>query len=294
MKTDTETSTPLYPDAPMETEMKRDPADVLSQAAVPQAGAPMVRFAGVTKRYGALTVLDALDLEVASNEKVAIIGPSGSGKSTLLRVLMTLDPLTDGMIEVDGEPLTHMRKNGVLVPASVRHLRRVRSKIGMVFQSFNLFPHMTALANTIEAPMRVLGLSRKEATDRARDLLSLVGLEDKCNHYPSQLSGGQQQRVAIARALAMRPKVMLFDEVTSALDPELCGEVLNVIRRLGSEHNLTMLMVTHQMGFAREFADRVCFFSQGKIIEQGPPQQFFAAPQHERTQQFLRAVREAV
>jgi polar amino acid transport system ATP-binding protein len=180
------------------------------------------------------------------------------------------------------------------VPASVRHLRRVRSKIGMVFQSFNLFPHMTALANTIEAPMRVLGLSRKEATDRARDLLSLVGLEDKCNHYPSQLSGGQQQRVAIARALAMRPKVMLFDEVTSALDPELCGEVLNVIRRLGSEHNLTMLMVTHQMGFAREFADRVCFFSQGKIIEQGPPQQFFAAPQHERTQQFLRAVREAV
>ncbi|MGF7129665.1 polar amino acid transport system ATP-binding protein [Paraburkholderia sp. EB58] len=295
MKTDTETSTPLYPDAPvMETEMKRDPADVLSQAAVPQADAPMVRFAGVTKRYGALTVLDALDLEVASNEKVAIIGPSGSGKSTLLRVLMTLDPLTDGMIEVDGEPLTHMRKNGVLVPASVRHLRRVRSKIGMVFQSFNLFPHMTALANTIEAPMRVLGLSRKEATDRARDLLSLVGLEDKCNHYPSQLSGGQQQRVAIARALAMRPKVMLFDEVTSALDPELCGEVLNVIRRLGSEHNLTMLMVTHQMGFAREFADRVCFFSQGKIIEQGPPQQFFAAPQHERTQQFLRAVREAV
>jgi polar amino acid transport system ATP-binding protein len=295
MKTDTETSTPLYPDAPvMETEMKRDPADVLSQAAVPQADAPMVRFAGVTKRYGALTVLDALDLEVASNEKVAIIGPSGSGKSTLLRVLMTLDPLTDGMIEVDGEPLTHMRKNGVLVPASVRHLRRVRSKIGMVFQSFNLFPHMTALANTIEAPMRVLGLSRKEATDRARDLLSLVGLEDKCNHYPSQLSGGQQQRVAIARALAMRPKVMLFDEVTSALDPELCGEVLNVIRRLGSEHNLTMLMVTHQMGFAREFADRVCFFSQGKIIEQGQPQQFFAAPQHERTQQFLRAVREAV
>ncbi|MDR6491664.1 ectoine/hydroxyectoine ABC transporter ATP-binding protein EhuA [Paraburkholderia sp. 22099] len=274
--------------------MKRDdPASVL----VPQGGTqeePMVRFAGVTKRYGALTVLDALDLEIGRNEKVAIIGPSGSGKSTLLRVLMTLDPLTDGMIEVDGEPLTHMRKNGVLVPASLKHLRRVRSKIGMVFQSFNLFPHMTALANTIEAPMQVLGLSRKEATERARDLLSLVGLEDKCNHYPSQLSGGQQQRVAIARALAMRPKVMLFDEVTSALDPELCGEVLNVIRRLGSEHNLTMLMVTHQMGFAREFADRVCFFSQGKIIEQGPPQQFFSAPRHERTQQFLRAVKEAV
>ncbi|MBP0592002.1 ectoine/hydroxyectoine ABC transporter ATP-binding protein EhuA [Paraburkholderia sp. LEh10] len=254
----------------------------------------MVRFAGVTKRYGTLTVLDELDLEIAPNEKVAIIGPSGSGKSTLLRVLMTLDPLTSGMIEVDGEPLTHMRKNGALVPASSAHLRRVRSKIGMVFQSFNLFPHMTALANTIEAPMQVLGLSRKEATDRARELLTLVGLENKCNHYPSQLSGGQQQRVAIARALAMRPKVMLFDEVTSALDPELCGEVLNVIRRLGAEHNLTMLMVTHQMGFAREFADRVCFFSQGKIIEQGPPQQFFTSPQHERTQQFLRAVHEAV
>jgi polar amino acid transport system ATP-binding protein len=300
MKSGIDAPTPPHPDAlVMEKEMKRDPADVLSHAAGVQAStsptdAPMVRFAGVTKRYGTLTVLDSLDLEIARNEKVAIIGPSGSGKSTLLRVLMTLDPLTDGMIEVDGEPRTHMHKNGVLVPASMRHLRRVRSKIGMVFQSFNLFPHMTALANTIEAPMRVLGLSRKEAIERARDLLSLVGLDDKCDHYPSQLSGGQQQRVAIARALAMRPKVMLFDEVTSALDPELCGEVLNVIRRLGSEHNLTMLMVTHQMGFAREFADRVCFFSQGKIIEQGAPQQFFAAPQHERTQQFLRAVREAV
>ncbi|HWT36003.1 MAG TPA: ectoine/hydroxyectoine ABC transporter ATP-binding protein EhuA [Paraburkholderia sp.] len=274
--------------------MKRDPVAALSETSNAKGDQPMVRFAGVTKRYGALTVLDELDLDIAPNEKVAIIGPSGSGKSTLLRVLMTLDPLTGGMIEVDGEPLTHMRKNGSLVPASLSHLRRVRSKIGMVFQSFNLFPHMTALANTIEAPMQVLGLSRKEATERARELLTLVGLEDKCNHYPSQLSGGQQQRVAIARALAMRPKVMLFDEVTSALDPELCGEVLNVIRRLGEEHNLTMLMVTHQMGFAREFADRVCFFSQGKIIEQGPPQQFFTSPQHERTQQFLRAVREAV
>jgi len=295
VKTDLDALTPPHAALSVENPMKRDdPASVMEpQAAVP-GEAPMVRFVGVTKRYGALTVLDELDLDIGRNEKVAIIGPSGSGKSTLLRVLMTLDPLTDGMIEVDGEPLTHMRKNGQLVPASLKHLRRVRSKIGMVFQSFNLFPHMTALANTIEAPMQVLGLSRKEATERARDLLSLVGLEDKCNHYPSQLSGGQQQRVAIARALAMRPKVMLFDEVTSALDPELCGEVLNVIRRLGSEHNLTMLMVTHQMGFAREFADRVCFFSQGKIIEQGPPQQFFSAPQHERTQQFLRAVKEAV
>ncbi len=295
VKTDLDAPTPPHSALSVENPMKRDdPASLLDPKAGTPGEAPMVRFAGVTKRYGALTVLDELNLEIARNEKVAIIGPSGSGKSTLLRVLMTLDPLTGGMIEVDGEPLTHMHRNGVLVPASLKHLRRVRSKIGMVFQSFNLFPHMTALANTIEAPMQVLGLSRKEATERARDLLSLVGLEDKCNHYPSQLSGGQQQRVAIARALAMRPKVMLFDEVTSALDPELCGEVLNVIRRLGSEHNLTMLMVTHQMGFAREFADRVCFFSQGKIIEQGPPQQFFSAPQHERTQQFLRAVKEAV
>jgi len=273
--------------------MKRDLDPALGADAVAPNVQPMVRFAGVTKRYGSLTVLDALDLEVARNEKVAIIGPSGSGKSTLLRVLMTLDPLSDGLIEVEGEPLTHMRRNGALVPASERHVREVRRKIGMVFQSFNLFPHMTAIQNTIEAPLRVLGMSKRDANERGRELLSMVGLDDKCNHFPSQLSGGQQQRVAIARALAMRPKVMLFDEVTSALDPELCGEVLNVIRRLGREHDLTMLMVTHQMGFAKEFADRVCFFSQGKIIEQAPPQQFFGAPQHERTQQFLRAVREA-
>jgi len=273
--------------------MKRDLDPALGADAVAPNVQPMVRFAGVTKRYGSLTVLDALDLEVARNEKVAIIGPSGSGKSTLLRVLMTLDPLSGGLIEVEGEPLTHMRRNGALVPASERHVREVRRKIGMVFQSFNLFPHMTAIQNTIEAPLRVLGMSKRDANERGRELLSMVGLDDKCNHFPSQLSGGQQQRVAIARALAMRPKVMLFDEVTSALDPELCGEVLNVIRRLGREHDLTMLMVTHQMGFAKEFADRVCFFSQGKIIEQAAPQQFFGAPQHERTQQFLRAVREA-
>src|SRR2546422_3508511 len=254
---------------------------------------PMVSFRGVTKRYGSLCVLDHLDLEIARNERVAIIGPSGSGKSTLLRVLMTLEGIDEGVIEVDHEPLTHMPRNGVLVPANERYQRRVRTKIGMVFQSFNLFPHMTALQNCIEAPMRALGLSRREAVERATELLNMVGLADKLKHYPSQLSGGQQQRVAIARALAMRPKVMLFDEVTSALDPELCGEVLNVIHRLGEEHNLTMLMVTHQMGFAKESADRVCFFSQGKIVEQGPPQQVFGAPRHERTQAFLRAVFEA-
>ena len=255
---------------------------------------PMVRFEGVTKRYGALTVLDDLNLEVKRGEKVAIIGPSGSGKTTVLRMLMTLERIDGGVIWVDGEPMTHMPKNGSMVPAEAKHLRRVRSKIGMVFQHFNLFPHMTALGNCIEAPMTVLGLPRREAEERAADLLNLVGLGEKKGHYPAQLSGGQQQRVAIARALAMRPKVMLFDEVTSALDPELCGEVLQVIRKLGSEHDLTMLMVTHQMGFAKEFADRVCFFYQGKICEQGVPKELFVSPKNERTQQFLRAVLEAV
>ncbi|MBL8710498.1 MAG: ectoine/hydroxyectoine ABC transporter ATP-binding protein EhuA [Rhodospirillaceae bacterium] len=254
----------------------------------------MVRFDGVTKSYGALTVLDDLRLDIGRGEKVAIIGPSGSGKTTVLRMLMTLERINDGVIWVDGEPMTHMEKGGRLVPADPRHLRRVRAKVGMVFQHFNLFPHMTALGNCIEAPITVLGLSRREAEERAAELLDLVGLADKKEHYPAQLSGGQQQRVAIARALAMRPKVMLFDEVTSALDPELCGEVLQVIRKLGSEHDLTMLMVTHQMGFAKEFADRVCFFYQGKICEQGNPQDMFAAPQNERTRQFLRAVMDSV
>ena len=254
---------------------------------------PMVRFRQVSKRYGPLTVLDRLDLDVAAGEKVAIIGPSGSGKSTLLRVLMMLDDIDDGTIEVDGKLITHQSRNGSLVPASEASKREARNQIGMVFQNFNLFPHMTALQNTMIAPVKSLGLSRQEAEARGRALLDHVGLADKLDHYPSQLSGGQQQRVAIARALAMRPKVMLFDEVTSALDPELCGEVLGVIRRLGEEHQLTMLMVTHQMGFAKEFADRVCFFSEGKIAEQGPPQQLFGNPQQERTQQFLKAVMEA-
>ena len=181
---------------------------------------PIVRFTDVTKRYGNLTVLNKLNLDVAAGEKVAIIGPSGSGKSTLLRALMTLESIDEGVICVDDEPLTHMpARDGRLVPASASHQRKVRGKIGMVFQSFNLFPHMCALQNVIEAPMQVLGMSKKEATERAEDLLAMVGLGEKLRHFPSQLSGGQQQRVAIARALAMRPKVMLFDEVTSALDP---------------------------------------------------------------------------
>ena len=261
------------------------------------AAAPMVHFEKVTKRYGPLTVLDKLDLDVAAHEKVAIIGPSGSGKTTVLRMLMTLETIDSGLISIDGEPLTHMpggQGGDKLVRANAAHLKRMRSHIGMVFQHFNLFPHMTALKNCMEAPLTVLGLSKDEAHARAADLLAQVGLADKLDHYPSQLSGGQQQRVAIARALAMRPKVMLFDEVTSALDPELCGEVLAVIRDLAAEHDLTMLMVTHQMGFAREFADRVCFFHAGRIEEQGPAQALFENPQNERTQQFLRAVMDAV
>jgi len=254
---------------------------------------PMVRFEKVTKRYDTLTVLDALDLDIAANEKVSIIGPSGSGKTTVLRMLMTLERIDEGVIRVDGEPLTHMPGKGGLVPANEKHLRRVRGKIGMVFQHFNLFPHMTAIQNCTEAPVSVLGLSKDEAEERAAGLLDMVGLADKKNHFPIQLSGGQKQRVAIARALAMRPKVMLFDEVTSALDPELVGEVLNVIRDLGSEHNLTMLMVTHQMGFAKEFSDRVCFFYGGKIAEQGPPDKIFGQPENERTRQFLSAVLDA-
>ncbi len=271
------------------------PTDAARQTASP-ADEPelMVQFRDVTKRYGDLTVLNHLDLDVRTGEKVAIIGPSGSGKSTLLRALMTLEDIDEGVIMVDNEPLTHMPDaSGKLVRANARHLRRVRGKVGMVFQSFNLFPHMSVRQNVMEAPVQVLGLSKKDARERAEELLAMVGLEDKLEHYPSQLSGGQQQRVAIARALAMRPKVMLFDEVTSALDPELCGEVLNVIRRLGDAHSLTMLMVTHQMGFAREFADRVCFFNEGRIHEQGTPDELFGNPQETRTQEFLSAVTQA-
>lgn len=255
---------------------------------------PMVSFKKVRKAYGSLVVLDDLDLDVAAGEMVSVIGPSGSGKTTVLRMLMTLEKINGGVIYVDGKPLTHMEKVGQLIEANERHLRERRSDIGMCFQHFNLFPHMTAIQNCMEGPVQVLGLSKGEARDRGEELLELVGMADKKDQHPSRLSGGQQQRVAIARALAMRPKVMLFDEVTSALDPEVIGEVTNVIRKLVSEHNLTMLMVTHQMGFARDISDRVCFFYDGKIEEQGPPADLFGNPQGERTQQFLSAVKEAV
>lgn len=253
---------------------------------------PMIRFNQVSKSFGTTKVLDELDLEVPSGEKLAVIGPSGSGKTTILRLLMTLERPNAGTIEVDGEHLWHEYKGGRLVPASEQHLRHMRTKIGMVFQQFNLFPHMKVLRNVMEAPVRVLGMPRDEAEAQARKLLDMVGLSHKLDAHPSQLSGGQQQRVAIARALALKPKVMLFDEVTSALDPELVGEVLQVLRNLAHSRDMTMLIVTHEMRFARESSDRVVMFDHGKIIEAGPPELIFTNPAHERTRGFLKAVLE--
>jgi polar amino acid transport system ATP-binding protein len=251
---------------------------------------PVIAFDKVVKNYGSHIVIDELDFSVAPGEKVTIIGPSGSGKSTVLRILMTLEKINGGVIRVGGEPLWHEQRNGDLVPAGEKHLRKMRKQLGMVFQAFNLFPHMTVLRNIVEAPRVVLGLSREEARERAEQLLKLVGLTEHAHKFPAQLSGGQQQRVGIARALAMRPRIMLFDEPTSALDPELVGEVLNVIRQLAEEHDLTMLLVTHEMRFAREVSDRVCFFDKGRIREEGPPEQLFTDPREERTREFLRSV----
>jgi len=252
---------------------------------------PIIKFDKVIKRYGSHVVLDELDFEVAAGEKVTIIGPSGSGKSTVLRILMTLETISGGVVYVGDKPLWHeTSSSGELVPAREAHLREMRRELGMVFQQFNLFPHMTVLRNITEAPMSVLKLSKADARKRAEELLDLVGLTEHADKYPGQLSGGQQQRVGIARALAMRPRIMLFDEPTSALDPELVGEVLNVIGRLAAEHDLTMLLVTHEMRFAREVSDRVCFFDTGKIREQGTPEQIFTNPQEQRTRDFLKAV----
>ena len=249
----------------------------------------MIQFQGVTKRFGELTVLDEFDFDVTSGEKVSLIGPSGSGKSTVLRILMTLEPFQEGSLTIDGTEYHEPGGKGAF-KASERHLRQLRTKVGMVFQSFNLFPHMTVLRNIVEAPRAVLGMRRDEAEARAMELLGLVGLTDKKDQFPSQLSGGQQQRVAIARALAMRPRVLLFDEPTSALDPQLVGEVQGVIRDLAHEHDLTMLLVTHEMRFAREVSDRVCFFDKGRIVEQGDPERIFTDPQQERTREFLQSV----
>lgn len=229
-------------------------------------------------------------MEVMPGEKLALIGPSGSGKTTILRILMTLESIDGGHIEVDGEPLYHMERNGSLVPADERHLHRMRQKIGMVFQLFNLFPHKCVLDNVTLAPILTKGIKKLEAEKRAMELLDMVGLADKAQRMPAQLSGGQKQRVAIARALALSPKIILFDEVTSALDPELVEEVLNVMRRLATETDMTMLLVTHEMSFAHDFADRVLFFDRGRIVEEGPPDAIFRSPKEERTQAFLKKV----
>ncbi|WP_201833641.1 ectoine/hydroxyectoine ABC transporter ATP-binding protein EhuA [Microvirga zambiensis] len=249
----------------------------------------IIRFQNVTKRFGALTVLDNFNFDVRQGEKVTLIGPSGSGKSTVLRILMTLEPFQEGQLELAGIGYHESHGRGDF-KASDRHLHKIRSNVGMVFQSFNLFPHMTVLRNIVEAPVAVLKMKREEAESRAVELLRMVGLLDKKDQYPSQLSGGQQQRVAIARALAMRPRVLLFDEPTSALDPQLVGEVLGVIRNLAQEHDLTMLLVTHEMRFAREVSDRVCFFDKGRIVEQGEPDRFFTNPEQPRTREFLSSV----
>ncbi len=251
---------------------------------------PILRLRGVSKSYGSVQILREIDLDVGAGQRIALIGPSGSGKTTLLRLVMTLETPEAGTIEVECELLGLRRACDRWVKDRCAHLRSVRGKIGMVFQHFNLFPHMTALQNIMDGPVHVRGLPKEQARARALDLLSKVGLGQKADSYPRQLSGGQQQRVAIARALAMEPKILLFDEITSALDPELVGEVLTIVRNLANETGTTMLIVTHEMGFAREVADRVLFMEGGRIVEDGDPEQVFANPRSERTRAFLGAV----
>jgi ABC-type polar amino acid transport system ATPase subunit len=242
------------------------------------AGAPMVRLEEVVKSFGDLVVLNGIDLQVASGEVLVIIGPSGSGKSTLLRCVNLLEPIDSGRIFLEGEEIT----------AKGTDVSAIRQRIGIVFQQFNLFPHLRAIDNVTLAARRVKHVGRKAAEARAHELLASVGLEEKARQYPHQLSGGQQQRVAIARALMMDPHVMLFDEITSALDPELVGEVLVVMRDLANELGMTMLVVTHEMQFAREVGDRVIFMDDGKIVEEGTPEDVLDRPRQERTKRFLR------
>ena len=246
----------------------------------------IVNFSDVTKRYGDLIVLDKLNLEIKKNEMVSIIGPSGSGKTTVLRVLMTLEKINQGVIHLDGEPLTHMNEKGKMIEASEKYLRERRSKIGMVFQQFNLFPHLSILDNCTLAPIWVKKMPKKEAEELALKHLERVQILDQAQKFPGQLSGGQQQRVAIARALCMEPKIMLFDEPTSALDPEMIKEVLDVMVNLAKE-GMTMIVVTHEMGFAKEVADSMIFMDEGKIVEKADTNEFFANPKSDRTKLFL-------
>ncbi|MEU5048481.1 amino acid ABC transporter ATP-binding protein [Streptomyces sp. NPDC021096] len=249
----------------------------------------MVKAEGVHKSYGAVQVLKGIDLEVAPREVFCLIGPSGSGKSTFLRCINHLEQINAGKLYVDGQLVGYRQQGNKLYELKDSEVARNRRDIGMVFQRFNLFPHMTALANVMEAPMQVKGETKAVARERALKLLDRVGLADKAGNYPTQLSGGQQQRVAIARALAMEPKLMLFDEPTSALDPELVGDVLDVMRGL-AEDGMTMIVVTHEMGFAREVGDSVVFMDQGVVVESGNPRDVLTNPQHERTKSFLSKV----
>lgn len=250
---------------------------------------PMIAFRDVWKRFGFLDVLKGIDFDVPAGSVTCLIGPSGSGKSTLLRCVNHLEQIDAGRIEVEGDLIGYREKDGRLHEISERDAAKQRADVGMVFQSFNLFPHRTVLANITEAPVKVKGESKAEAEAYARELLDQVGLADKADAWPVQLSGGQQQRVAIARALAMRPKLMLFDEPTSALDPELVGEVLAVMRRLADD-GMTMLVVTHEMGFAREVADQVAFMADGRIVEHGPGREVISNPKEERTRAFLSSI----
>ena len=288
--------------SPLTSLLRRTPARAGAPgAAAPSAGATrpsadapsrggLVEIRGVHKAFGDLEVLRGIDLTIEPGEVTVILGPSGSGKSTLLRAINHLEPVTSGLISVDGEVIGYRRDGDLLHELREPEVLRQRTAIGMVFESFNHFAHMTALANVAEAPRRALGVNRKEAEAQARELLALVGLSEKEGAYPRQLSGGQQQRVAIARALALRPKVLLFDEPTSALDPELVEEVLSVIRSLASA-GTTLVIVTHEISFARDVADTVVFMDQGRIVEQGPPAQVIDHPAHERTRTFLQRVR---
>lgn len=247
----------------------------------------MLRMTGICKSFGGLEVLRGIDLSLTRGEVLAIIGPSGSGKSTLLRCINKLEAIDRGNITIRGEKLCWTNPGGTTATyASTNDVRRILMSTGMVFQQFNLFPHMTVIENLIEAPCHVKGMKRDEILPYARELLAKVGLVNREDYYPSQLSGGQQQRVAIARALAMRPDIMLFDEPTSALDPELTGEVLRTMRSLAAER-MTMIVVTHEMAFAREAATDIIFMEDGVIVEQGPPAEFFSAPREERTKEFL-------
>lgn len=252
---------------------------------------PIVQFHDVHKSFGDVDVLKGINLEIKPAEKIALIGPSGSGKTTVIRMLMTLEEPTSGQIIVEGENLWQMQKGNKLVRANEKHLRSVRGEIGMVFQHFNLFPHMTILENCMTAPIQVRKQDKKTARKNSIDMLEKVGLGDKLDNYPSQLSGGQKQRVAMARALVMKPKIMLFDEVTSALDPELVGEVLEVIRDIAREGEMAMVLVTHEMDFALDVADRVIFLDEGVIAEDGKPAEILQHSENDRLQSFLHRFR---